>query len=279
MPFALGCVKSPTDPRDWIYDNLPLMSAPISTTTQELPEEFDLRGFLPPVRDQGQLGTCAAFSASCIKEYHEKIDNPTLFSGYMSPFFIYCNRINKPSEGMYLRDVMRILQKCGAAREHFLPYSSKEPKTIPPTAIEDAARFKIANYAQVMTVDAAKRALMLSGPLLVAFPVYSHNLPEFWKPIPGTQMLGGHAVVIVGFTKQGFIVRNSWGSKWNGTGHVIFPYTDWGLHWELWSAVDLSGSKIPVPKPPAPAPPAPPKRKINPFRRLIRCVGTKLSRK
>jgi C1A family cysteine protease len=275
MPFALGCVKSPPDPRDWIYDNLPLMSAPISTTTsQELPEEFDLRGSLPPVRDQGQLGTCAAFSASCIKEYHEKIDNPTLFSGYMSPFFIYCNRVNKPAEGMYLRDVMRILQKCGSAREQFLPYSSKEPKTIPPTAIEDAARFKIANYAQVMTVEAAKRALMVSGPLLAAFPYYDNGLPEFWKPKPGVPLGGGHAVTIVGWNKVGFIVRNSWGSKWNGTGHVIYSFEDFNnkLHWEIWSTVDLSGSKIPVP-PPQPRP------RPNPFRRLIRCVGTKLAKK
>ena len=52
-------------------------------------------------------------------------------------------------------------------------------------------------------------------------------------------------MTIVGYNKEGFIVRNSWGSKWNGNGHVIFPYADWGLHWEVWSSIDAESPKLP----------------------------------
>lgn len=245
----LGCIKSPQDDRDWKYEALPLLTS----TTISLPKTFDLRPHLTPVRDQGNLGTCAAFSASCIKEYHEKIDNPSHFNGYMSPFSIYCNRVNKPQEGMHLRDVMKILKTQGASREEVFPYGSVEPRTIPTPVIQDALRFKISGYAQISTIDAAKKALMISGPLLVAFPYYENGLPQFWRAKAGIQLSGGHAVTIVGWNENGFIIRNSWGNKWNGDGHVLFEYSEWGCQWEIWSCVDertIWTSPVPVPRRP-----------------------------
>ena len=48
----------------------------------------------------------------------------------------------------------------------------------------------------------------------------------------------GHSVTVVGYKKEGFILKNSWGNTWNGDGCVIFPYSDWGKHWECWVCVD-----------------------------------------
>lgn len=253
--------QSPVDHRDWKFES-------ILTVQTTFPSTFDLRSNLPPVRDQGFRGTCAAFSASCIKEYHEKKENPTLFSGYISPNSIYWYRSNKPQEGMFLRDVMKILTNQGASREVYFPYTpTTEPKTIPAAAVTDAAKFKISGYAQITTISAAKQAIMTSGPLLVAFPYYDNGTPMFWRP--KGSILGGHAVTAVGWTEEGFIIRNSWGSDWNGNGHVIFPFTDWGLQWEVWSAVDATTILTP---PPAPAPPAPkPAPKPGrPIRQIIR---------
>lgn len=245
-------VRSPPDDRDWMYESLAL-AGPVG-----YPKTFDLRPHLSPVRDQGSRGTCAAFTAGCIKEYHEKIEHPDNFEGYMSPDSIYFYRKNKPEEGMYCRDVMNILRKHGAGREQFQPYSNVEPRQLDPKVVEDAERFKIKNYAQVNTINAAKKALMTSGPLLFAFPYYENGLAEFWKP--KGQMSGGHAVACVGWTEKGFIIRNSWGSDWNGDGHVIYDFKDWGMHWELWSAVDEETQWSP---PPPPKPQPVPRRRID----------------
>lgn len=45
-------------------------------------------------------------------------------------------------------------------------------------------------------------------------------------PQPGDQVLGGHAVVLVGYDddSQRFIVRNSWGEGWGQAGYVELPY-------------------------------------------------------
>jgi hypothetical protein len=47
----------------------------------------------------------------------------------------------------------------------------------------------------------------------------------------------GHAVAIVGYTGQGFIVQNSWGRKWGADGFALLPYEDYLLHaTDVWVA-------------------------------------------
>lgn len=243
--------KSPDDERDWKYEGLPLTVATSST----LPEVHDLRKDLEPVRDQGSRGTCAAFTACCMKEWQEKMDNEE-YKGYMSPDSVYFYRSNKPSEGMFCRDVMKILYKYGSAREQFLPYSLREPTTLPKVAVEDASRFKIKHYASVSTIEGAKKAIYDHGPILVAFPYYNNGRPQFWQP--KGPLAGGHAVTCVGWTKEGFIIRNSWGPEWNGDGYVIWEWKDFGMQWEMWSTVDDETPwEVPKPEPPKPEPPKP----------------------
>jgi hypothetical protein len=47
----------------------------------------------------------------------------------------------------------------------------------------------------------------------------------------------GHAVAIVGYTAQGFIVQNSWGKEWGAEGFALLPYEDYLLHaTDVWAA-------------------------------------------
>ena len=47
----------------------------------------------------------------------------------------------------------------------------------------------------------------------------------------------GHAVALVGYTKQGFIVQNSWGKGWGAKGFALLPYEDYLLHvTDVWVA-------------------------------------------
>jgi C1A family cysteine protease len=45
-------------------------------------------------------------------------------------------------------------------------------------------------------------------------------------PSPDEQVVGGHAVLVVGYddSQQIFIVRNSWGSEWGMGGYFTLPY-------------------------------------------------------
>ena len=51
------------------------------------------------------------------------------------------------------------------------------------------------------------------------------------------QASDGHAVAIVGYTREGFIVQNSWGPGWGKDGFALLPYEDYVLHaTDVWVA-------------------------------------------
>jgi hypothetical protein len=52
----------------------------------------------------------------------------------------------------------------------------------------------------------------------------------------------GHAVAIVGYTDEGFIIQNSWGGGWGNGGFALLPYEDYLLH-----AIDVWVAQVGVP--------------------------------
>jgi hypothetical protein len=48
---------------------------------------------------------------------------------------------------------------------------------------------------------------------------------------------GGHAIAIVGYTPEGFIIQNSWGTGWGAGGFALLPYEDFLMHaTDVWVA-------------------------------------------
>jgi len=240
--FVLNADISPVDDRDFlaelVYDATPL------------PEELDLRKDLFPVKSQGSQGSCASFAATCMKEWQEVKD--IQLKDWLSPQFIYNNRCNKESSGMYGRDVMKILTDKGIVLEKDYPYYTGEPITS--ALLSEAKNFVISGYGVIDTIDGLKRALINNGPCYIAVPCYNQG-PRMWKPTDINEMrIGGHAMSVVGYNKLGFIIRNSWSSSWNGNGYCIFPYEDWGCQYETYTTLDAKSVDIFKQKPPIPSP-------------------------
>lgn len=229
--FIFKTTSSPLDERDWsaeaIYDD-----------KNDLPKKLDLRGNIPPLRNQGNLGTCAAQTAAAMKEWQE--NKNINFKSHMSPMFVYNNRINQDNEGMYGRDVMRILKDLGCCKEFTYPYRTTH--SIDDKVLEEAANCKIKGYARVHTINTLKRALLKNGPCYISFPVYN-NGKRMWIAKRSEKQKGGHAMTVVGYTKEGFIIRNSWGILWGDQGHCVYPYDDWGSHYEIWTTIDDESSQ------------------------------------
>jgi len=234
-------VPSPHDDRDWEYE------ARVASAVGDIsiPETFRCSG-LTPVKNQGSRGTCVAMTLSCVKEYQEGVDNPEMKGELMSPNSLYIYRTTK-NGGMYCRSAMSLLKKHGMCTEHLFPYSKKkEPTIISDAAKKEALNYRIKSYARVHTIEGAKKALLEYGPLLIAFPYYKNGSAQFWiKPTVNKKADGGHAVAIIGWDRKGFIIRNSWGYGWNKDGHVHYPFTQWGSHWEIWSSIDEETDYIP----------------------------------
>ena len=92
-----------------------------------------------------------------------------------------------------------------------------------------------------------KGCLAEGHPFVFGFPVYgSSKSPQVAKtgvvpmPLPSEQVLGGHAVLAVGYddTKHVFLVRNSWGTGWGMKGYFTMPYAylmDENLSDDFWT--------------------------------------------
>jgi C1A family cysteine protease len=238
--YKLDALQSPADPRDYQADVI--FPADLS-----LPDEFDPRKTLLPIRNQGAQGSCVAMSCASMREIQEK-KSAIDFEDYLSPQFVYNNRMNQEGEGMYPRDSMNILYKKGILAEEDYPYGKKEkPEQISSEAMAKAANYKVMGYAYVNTIQTMKAAIFRSGACAFTVPVYNGG-SQMWRPLKqGDVVQGGHAMTAVGWNKEGFIIRNSWGEEWGDKGYTIFPYSDWGMHGEVWTVIDDESSK-PDPK-------------------------------
>jgi len=80
-------------------------------------------------------------------------------------------------------------------------------------------------------INQIKDEIFQNGPVVVGFMatdvlIKNYNCTKN-NPVPfdgSGNGLGGHAVVIVGWGKDYWVVRNSWGPKWNGTGFWNYKF-------------------------------------------------------
>jgi len=233
MNYCVNFKRSINDDRDYVFSNDDIIN---------LPNILDYRNKLMPIRDQGSQGTCYAQSASCMKEWQENKDYN--FNEYFSPQFFYNNRSNKydtdisNDDGMYGRDVMKLLQNIGICKEKDYPYGKIEHRSkISNELYSKAKNHIIKSYGQIYTLDNLKKSLYLNGPCLIGVPVYNYG-DSIWIQNQGDEFLGGHAMTIVGYNTEGFIIRNSWSENWGDNGYAIYKYEDWGAHWEIWTTID-----------------------------------------
>jgi C1A family cysteine protease len=106
-------------------------------------------------------------------------------------------------------------------------------------AYTDALKRKVTGYQRCANFTAVKNALALGNPVIIGFDVYDSFERGAWQyangsglmPYPNTfseQLLGGHAVCIVGYNDNlsggRFICRNSWGTSWADRGYFYMPY-------------------------------------------------------
>jgi C1A family cysteine protease len=209
---------------------------------RETVKHVDLRDKCPTVFDQGKLGSCTAnaicacYSFIFMRENGLTPDKEELFSR----LFLYWNErslegtVDKDS-GASLRDGIKSIHKNGIPQEKYWPYVVDQYNIRP----SDEAYIMATNHVAVQYhrlqdhLHQLKQCLMEGHPFVFGFTVYeSFESKEVAKtgmmPMPkdGEQLLGGHAVMAVGFddNRKCFIIRNSWGSDWGDGGYFYMPY-------------------------------------------------------
>ena len=225
------------------------------TRAVKLPAKMDLRPNLPPVYDQGQLGSCTGNAIAAAVAFDLKRQKAREFAP--SRLFIYYNeRLLEGTvsldNGAYIRDGVKSVNKQGVTSEVIWPYSDANPGpfTTKPTtqAYAEALNHQVTTYMRVtQTLTAIRQCLADGFPIVFGFSVYESFESDVVAqtgimPMPkrSEQLLGGHAVLCCGYddSKQAFLIRNSWGTSWGLGGYFWMPYaymTNSNLADDLWT--------------------------------------------
>lgn len=269
---VLGCLRQKKDSRDFRF--------PHELFPTALPPSVDLTGKMPPVYDQGQLGSCVLNALNGDLEYSVVYAG---FSDYMlSRLFDYFNTRDDEGDtaddtGCTIRDAVKDVAENGVCKESTWPYDTTQFAVKPPdAAYAEAQKVKIGSYAAVdQDLTAIKTALSADQLVVFGISVYSSfpmDSTDGVVPDPEVDdtLEGGHGIVIVGYddATQRFKFRNSWGTSWGdqGYGYLSYAYVmspQWASDfWIVQTVIDTLDGPTPTPTPdpgptPAPVPPNP----------------------
>jgi len=220
---------------------------------KSLPPSIDWTPQLPPIYDQGQLGSCTAQALAAAFSFLHAPLPPAPRSTLNDPtppsrLFLYWNErlilgSTDQDSGAMIRDGVKSLVSDGCCPESLWPYDPARVLVQPPEPCYDAAdTCTLQSYSRVdSTLLEDLLEALTFGPVVGGFSVYeSFESDKVARtglvPMPGPDesVIGGHAIVVSGYDQvaKRFRVRNSWGPIWGHRGSCFFPF-DYFTHPDL----------------------------------------------
>lgn len=217
----------------------------------------DLRSWCSPIEDQEDIGSCTAHAGVGLVEYFER----RAFGRHLDASRLFLYKVTRNllhwtgDTGAYLRSTMAALTLFGVPPEEYYPYETAKYEEEPSAfCYAFAQSFQAISYYRLDPLGTSRpdllsriKAYLSYGlPSMFGFTVYQSytqanagNQGAIPYPGPGDRVVGGHAVVVVGYddhrrirhaaagaeeTVGALLIRNSWGTSWGDGGYGWLPY-------------------------------------------------------
>ena len=211
-----------------------------------------------PVKNQHDTSACTGFSLSLVVEYllrRSARDKGAAISPYMLYWMArrYDEFPGSKDEGSTLRAALKGWQKHGACADRLW---TTGVGSMPPATQDaaddwwlDAVTRPLGAYYRIDIKQIADIHAALNEVGIVYASTDTHKgwdagnaggrKEGIWKARPKSfdQNLfvipykpgsaGGHAIALVGYNDQGFLIQNSWDTAWGAYGYAILTYRDW----------------------------------------------------
>jgi hypothetical protein len=218
---------------------VPPQPLPPAFTNVAEKDAVDLRKYCTPIGDQGQTGRCSAFAWTHATEMSRNIlqeESPRL-----SPNFTMLEFQRMQGDAQDYRyaysggdgtisgpDPGQVLVQHGTCRQELWPDDSPQPVTREQQLTTDAERYRLEGVPLPIAIDDVKKVLSAGCPVHVAM-----NTGTAFSDVGRDGVFnaaeapwgrhGRHAMLIVGYTGNFFILKNSWGTDWGDKGYAYIP--------------------------------------------------------
>jgi hypothetical protein len=240
---------------DALYNSLPQKAVQLSRSYTELPQSVSLKPYAPEPGNQGNYGTCTAWSSAyAARTMAESIalnrmDRFLTANNVFSPVFVYKSAFifkNKGNptglEGAAISWILDFMKSEGPVKMQDFEKNADFPQ-IQIAAFANRQRYPIGDYATLYhagwgkpggyeRTQAVKKSIAEGKPVIIGMncPESFFNAKDAWYPAESPlQNYGGHAMCVVGYddTKYGgaFEIQNSWGTGWGNKGYIWIPYS------------------------------------------------------
>ncbi|MDT4834779.1 hypothetical protein FQZ97_684290 [compost metagenome] len=232
-------------------DSMDFRDLTYSASLAPLPDELYPDWQLLHILDQGEEGACTGFGLAAAVNY---LRSRRGLAGQVSPamLFAMARRYDQwPGENYDFssaRGAMKGWHKHGVCLEGSWPLGRKVALT--PEIQQEALDIPLGAYFRVFSrINDVQAALRDVGVLFASARTHEGwRAPRRgvidWKP-DALDVGGGHAFAIIGYTRDGFLVQNSWGPDWGGYGRdkrnhagvALWSYADFEANvWDVWVA-------------------------------------------
>ena len=242
---TLDAMPDRIDLRDWVY----------RPSLAPLPNRVVSCDRVPEILDQGTEGACTGFALAAVIQFHQA--RRSRKAAPLSPRMLYemARRYDEwpgeSYEGSSARGAMKGWVAHGVCRRASWPDTLHGPSHFTQALADESREIPGGAYYRVQhrSVRDMHAALADAGILYLTLMVHSGWDDPQGKPrrvsrdwlLPTIERVGratdGHAVALVGYTEDGFIVQNSWGTEWGADGFALLPYEDYLVHaTDVWVA-------------------------------------------
>jgi len=229
------------------YENVFLARLP-QRGNEEIPKAYSLKQFCPTPRNQGDYGTCVAWTSAyyartIMLAQKNKWTSKEINTHAGSPYFVYENikgyADKNCQEGAGLIIALEALKQHGTV--DFVSFSKPCGQPVTDELRKKADTYKIGEYRRLFLANSKDKALAVKKSLAQGKPVviglqcffksFIQAKDSVWKPKEkeledAWKDEGGHALTVVGYNDdlQAFEVVNSWGTSWANKGFIWMSY-------------------------------------------------------
>lgn len=214
-----------------------------------LPEAVSLLRFAPNRSNQGEQGSCVAWScayaAQTILTSAATRQDPNAIR--FSPSYLYNQIKLEGCQGSYLQRAMEAMERNGGVPLSQYPYTDQDCNRMPSSAdvqmgrqnvIHGFTRITNGDNINEISIRGIKEHLAKDAPVAIGMMVgqsFMQNMmgQELWEPsgMDASQMgMGGHAMCVIGYDDRkfggAFQIMNSWGPEWGDNGVAWVRYGD-----------------------------------------------------